>query len=111
MTRPLWRSFLFVPADNERLLASAVGKPADVVMSFITDAGFISAWGRWLSRGGGKSVVAAFAEGGAPKGVIKMLTFCSGTWAASNACLMPAGNANDLPGTLLPSALLPSVVA
>ncbi len=37
MTRALWRSFLFVPADNERLLASAVGKPADVVILDLED--------------------------------------------------------------------------
>lgn len=37
MTRTRWRSFLFVPADNERLLASAVGKPADVVILDLED--------------------------------------------------------------------------
>ncbi len=41
MTTPprmgLLRSFLFVPADNDRLLASAVGKPADVVILDLED--------------------------------------------------------------------------
>lgn len=37
MTTPRWRSFLFVPADNERLLASAAGKPADVVILDLED--------------------------------------------------------------------------
>ncbi|MFD0666569.1 HpcH/HpaI aldolase/citrate lyase family protein [Ramlibacter sp. MAHUQ-53] len=35
--RGLYRSFLFVPADNERLLASATGKPADVVILDLED--------------------------------------------------------------------------
>jgi citrate lyase subunit beta / citryl-CoA lyase len=37
MTMSRWRSFLFVPADNERLLASAVIKPADVVILDLED--------------------------------------------------------------------------
>lgn len=32
-----WRSFLFVPADNEKLLASALAKPADVVILDLED--------------------------------------------------------------------------
>jgi len=37
MSTSLRRSFLFVPADNERLLASAVAKPADVVILDLED--------------------------------------------------------------------------
>lgn len=37
MSTPLRRSFLFVPADNARLLASAVAKPADVVILDLED--------------------------------------------------------------------------
>lgn len=37
MSMPLRRSFLFVPADNARLLASAVTKPADVVILDLED--------------------------------------------------------------------------
>lgn len=37
MTATRWRSFLFVPADNERLLASALAKPADVVILDLED--------------------------------------------------------------------------
>ena len=37
MTTRLRRSFLFVPADNERLLLSAVGKPCDVVILDLED--------------------------------------------------------------------------
>ncbi len=37
MSPPRWRSFLFVPADNEKLLASATGKPADVVILDLED--------------------------------------------------------------------------
>ena len=37
MSTPLRRSFLFVPADNARLLASAVTKPADVVILDLED--------------------------------------------------------------------------
>lgn len=32
-----WRSFLFVPADNERLLQSALGKPCDVIILDLED--------------------------------------------------------------------------
>lgn len=37
MTTQLRRSFLFVPADNERLLLSAVSKPCDVVILDLED--------------------------------------------------------------------------
>lgn len=36
-TTARWRSFLFVPADNDKLLASATGKPADVVILDLED--------------------------------------------------------------------------
>jgi citrate lyase subunit beta/citryl-CoA lyase len=37
MNTARWRSFLFVPADNERLLASALAKPAEVVILDLED--------------------------------------------------------------------------
>ncbi|VTU41563.1 HpcH/HpaI aldolase/citrate lyase family protein [Variovorax sp. RA8] len=37
MKSPNWRSFLFVPADNDRLFASALGRPADVVILDLED--------------------------------------------------------------------------
>ena len=37
MKTPLLRSFLFVPADNERLLQSAIAKPCDVVILDLED--------------------------------------------------------------------------
>lgn len=37
MSRVFWRSFLFVPADNDRLLQSALGKPCDVVILDLED--------------------------------------------------------------------------
>lgn len=37
MNTTRWRSFLFVPADNEKLLASALAKPADVVILDLED--------------------------------------------------------------------------
>lgn len=37
MSRAFWRSFLFVPADNDRLLQSALGKPCDVVILDLED--------------------------------------------------------------------------
>lgn len=37
MSRARWRSFLFVPADNERLFLSALGQPADVVVLDLED--------------------------------------------------------------------------
>lgn len=37
MKKTRWRSFLFVPADNAKLLASAIAKPADVVILDLED--------------------------------------------------------------------------
>lgn len=37
MNQARWRSFLFVPADNERLLSSALAKPTDVIILDLED--------------------------------------------------------------------------
>lgn len=37
MSKKILRSFLFVPADNEKLLLSAISKPCDVVILDLED--------------------------------------------------------------------------
>jgi hypothetical protein len=63
-------------------------KPAEVVMSFITDAGFISSVALNCKRGG---VCLSGACGEVTKGVTMMLTALKGTFACLKAKAIEAG--------------------